>query len=127
MKEEITDGLSYSTIEEIEDRSGEIIDSYLPVYNNRIIEEWQNMPSDYDNRGAAELGTGEDINIVNLMTLDLYLYYSDLFNDAIKELKEELNKILDQVTYHKIAETEAKMSDDVQKVSQKIPVLIYAG
>jgi len=44
-----------------------------------------------------------------------------------KELKEELNKILDQVTYHKIAETEAKMSDDVQKVSQKIPVLIYAG
>jgi hypothetical protein len=44
-----------------------------------------------------------------------------------KELKEELNKILDQVTYHKIAETEAKMSDDVQKVSQKIPVLIYTG
>ena len=44
-----------------------------------------------------------------------------------KELKEELNKILDQVTYHKLAETEGKMSDDMQKLSQKIPVLIYAG
>lgn len=44
-----------------------------------------------------------------------------------KELKEELNKILDQVTYHKLAETEGKMSDDMQKLSQKIPVLIYTG
>jgi hypothetical protein len=90
MKEKITDGLSYSTIEEIEDRSGEIIDSYLPVYNNRIIEEWQNMPSDYDNRGALELGTGEEINIVHLMTLDLYLYYSDIFSQAMQEIKQEL-------------------------------------
>jgi hypothetical protein len=44
-----------------------------------------------------------------------------------KELKEELNKILDQITYPKIAETQAKMSDDMQKIEQKIPVLIYAG
>ena len=44
-----------------------------------------------------------------------------------KELKEELNKILDQVTYHKLAEAEGKMSDDMQKLSQKIPVLIYTG
>jgi hypothetical protein len=44
-----------------------------------------------------------------------------------KELKEELNKILDQITYHKLAEIEGKMSDDMQKLNQKIPVLIYAG
>lgn len=92
MKEELRENLKYSTMEEIEDRSGEFIDGYLPVYNNRIVEEWQNMPSDYDNRGAAELGAGEEINIINLMSLDLYLYYSDLYSDALKELKEELEE-----------------------------------
>jgi len=77
-------------LEDIKDRSGEFIDSWLPVYNNRIVEEWQGMPSEYDNRGSAELGTGQEINIINLMTLDLYLYYSDLFYEAIKEIEEEL-------------------------------------
>jgi hypothetical protein len=90
MKDELREEMKHSTIEDIEDRSGEFIDGYLPVYNNRIVEEWQSMPSEYDNRGAAELGAGQEINIINLMSLDLYLYYSDLFNDAIKELKEEL-------------------------------------
>jgi hypothetical protein len=90
MKEELREEMKHSTIEDIEDRSGEFIDGYLPVYNNRIVEEWQNMPSEYDNRGAAELGLGQEINIINLMSLDLYIYYSDLFNDALKELKEEL-------------------------------------
>jgi len=44
-----------------------------------------------------------------------------------KELKEELNKILDQITYPKIAEIQAKTSDDMQKVVQKIPTLIFTG
>jgi hypothetical protein len=79
-------------IEDIKGNSGEWIDGYLPVYNNRIIEEWQQMPSDYDNRGAAELGSGGEIDIVNLMSLDLYLFYNDLFNEAIEELEEELEE-----------------------------------
>ena len=77
-------------LEDIKDRSGEFIDSYLPVYNNRIIEEWQNMPNEYNNRGSAELGLGQEIDIINLMTLDLYLYYSDLFNEAVEEVEESL-------------------------------------
>jgi hypothetical protein len=89
MKEEILESLSYSTLEEIEDRSSEIIDSHLPVYNNRIIEEWQAMPSDYDNRGASELGYEGDPDIVRLMTLDLYLYYSDLFSSVMQDIKIE--------------------------------------
>ena len=89
MKEEITTALSYSTLEEIEDRSGELIDSYIPVYNNRIIEEWQAMPSEYDNRGAEELGAQQGHDIISLMTLDLYLYYSDLFSEAMEEIKQE--------------------------------------
>jgi hypothetical protein len=91
MAEEIRLELSNGeSLEDIKDRSGEIVDGYLPVYNNRIVEEWQAMPSEYDNRGSAELGTGDEINIVNLMSLDLYLYYTDLFNEAITEVEDSL-------------------------------------
>lgn len=87
IKREIANG---AELEELRDNSGEWVDGYLPVYNNRIIEEWQSMPSEYDNRGAAELGAGEEINIINLMQLDLYLYYSDLFHEALNDVETEL-------------------------------------
>jgi hypothetical protein len=77
-------------LEDIKDRSHEFIDSYLPVYYNVIIEEWKAMPSEYNDRGSSELGYGEEINIYNLMSLDLYLYYSDLFNEAVEEVEESL-------------------------------------
>ncbi len=88
IKREIANG---AELEELRDNSGEWVDAYLPVYNNRIVEEWQSMPSKYDNRGAAELGHLEqELNIINLMTLDLYLYYSDLFNEALDDVESEL-------------------------------------
>ena len=88
IKREIDNG---AELEELRDNSGEWVDGYLPVYNNRIIEEWQSMPSEYDNRGAVELGHLEqEINIVNLMTLDLYLYYSDLWSEALNDVETEL-------------------------------------
>lgn len=91
MVEEIRTELSRGEeLEDIKDRSGEFIDSWLPVYNNRIIEEWTLMPNDYTDRGSAELGTGQEISIINLMTLDLYLYYSDLFFEAVQEVEEAL-------------------------------------
>jgi hypothetical protein len=91
MVEEIRAELSRGEdLDTIKDRSGEFIDSWLPVYNNRIIEEWTLMPNDYTDRGSAELGTGQEISIINLMTLDLYLYYSDLFNEAVAEVEEAL-------------------------------------
>lgn len=77
-------------LEAIKDRSGEFIDSYLPIYYSDTISEWQHMPSEYNDRGSAEFGIGEDINIYNLMNLDLYLYYSDLFNEAINEVEQSL-------------------------------------
>jgi hypothetical protein len=91
LKREINDEIAQgATIDEIKDRSGEIIDSHLPVYNNQIIEEWQKMPSEYDNRGANELGYQEsELDIVRLMSLDLYLYYTDLFNQVIEEIEED--------------------------------------
>jgi hypothetical protein len=86
-KTEIANG---SDLDTIRDNSGEWIDGYLPIYYNKIVEEWQAMPSEYNDRGAAELGMGQEVTIYNLMSLDLYLYYSDIFNEAITELEEEL-------------------------------------
>ena len=91
MKDEIkTELKNGQDIDDIKDRSGEFVDGYLPVYNNRIVEEWQQMPSEYDNRGYSEIG-GE-VNIINLMSLDLYLYYTDLFFEAIGEVEEEIEE-----------------------------------
>jgi hypothetical protein len=87
----------YATLEDIKDRSGEWIDGYLPVYYNKIVEEWQEMPSEYNDRGALELGAGEG-GIYNLMSLDLYLYYTDLFNEAVEELEEELAEQEEEVS-----------------------------
>lgn len=94
MAEEIRSELSRGEeLEDIKDRSGEFIDSWLPIYNNRIIEEWTLMPNDYTDRGSAELGTGQEISIINLMSLDLYLYYSDLFFEAVGEVEQALEGV----------------------------------
>jgi hypothetical protein len=77
-------------LEAIKDRQHEFIDSYIPVYYYEIIDEWKAMPNEFNDRGSAELGHGEEINIYNLMSLDLYLYYSDLFAEAINEVEESL-------------------------------------
>lgn len=91
MKEEIlTELKNGEELDDIKDRSGEFIDGWLPVYNNQIIKEWQDMPSEYDNRGAEELGIPGEISIIGLMQLDLYLYYSDLFFEVIGEMENEL-------------------------------------
>ena len=88
IKRELTrDGVE---LDDLRDNAGEWVDGYLPVYNNRIIDEWKDMPSEYDNRGAVELGADIEINIINLMTLDLYLYYSDLWNEALNDVETEL-------------------------------------
>lgn len=87
IKREIDNG---AELEELRDNSGEWIDGYLPVYNNRIIDEWKEMPSEYDNRGAAEFGWDGEIDITRLMLLDLYLYYSDLWHEALSDVESEL-------------------------------------
>lgn len=91
IKQEITNG---QTLEEIKDCSHELVESYVPVYNNRVLEEWQIMPSDYDNRGAQELGHScEELNIISLMMSDLYLYYSDLVALVIDDLEQEFESV----------------------------------
>lgn len=91
VKQELSNGEELAAIQE---RSYELVDNYVPVYNNRVIEEWQLMPSDYDNRGSAELGHNcEELNIINLMMADLYLYYQDLVALVLSDLEQELESV----------------------------------
>lgn len=92
MKEEILTelGKDYTDLDRIRDNAGKWIDGYLPVYNNQIIDEWKAMPREYDDRGGVELGHMGETTIVGLMSLDLYLYYSDLFHEMLGELEAEL-------------------------------------
>jgi hypothetical protein len=91
IKQEIEQG---QELDCIKDRSYELVDNYVPIYNNKVMEEWQNMPSDYDNRGAEELGHNcDEIDIIKLMQGDLYLYYSDLVSEVINDLEQELESV----------------------------------
>ncbi len=97
IKESIKDELltaikNGETLGDIEGNSHEWVDGYLPIFYNRITEEWQAMPSEYNDRGRAELGVGDDFTIYSLMSLDLYLYYTDLFNEVIDELEQEIEE-----------------------------------
>ncbi len=93
MKSEILTAIANGEeLDNIRDNSGEWIDGYLPVYNDRIIAEWQAMPSEYDDRGSHELGHMGESTIIGLMNLDLYLYYSDLFQEALAIVEQELEK-----------------------------------
>jgi hypothetical protein len=89
IKTELGNGLE---LEEIKDNSSEWVDGHLPVYNNEIIKEWQDMPGEYDDRGAEELGGGAGKGIVALMSLDLFLYYTDLFKQAVDDVELELEE-----------------------------------
>jgi hypothetical protein len=85
-----TDLANGQELDDIRDRAGEYVDGYLPVYYNRIVEEWKEMPSEYNDRGSAELGGQQGQSIYNLMSLDLYIYYSELFEEALTEVEESL-------------------------------------
>ena len=91
IKQEIEQG---QDLDSIQDRSYELVDNYVPVYNNRVLEEWKDMPSDYDNRGTQELGHNcEEIDIIRLMSADLYIYYTELVGLVIDDLAQELESV----------------------------------
>ncbi len=91
MKDEFKNAMKNGeTLQGISDNSEEWVDGYLPIFYNRITEEWQAMPSEYNDRGRAELGAGDEFTIYSLMSLDLYIYYTDLFNEVIAELEQEI-------------------------------------
>lgn len=94
MEQEIRTAIANGeTLEEIEEQSGEWVEGFLPVYNNKIIEEWQKMPGEYDDRGSKELGYSRELDIIELMGLDLFLYYSDLWQEALTNVAHEIEEL----------------------------------
>jgi len=67
----------------------EFADSACPVYYNDIIQEWQEMPSEF-NDSWQELGTDGSATITTLMTFDLFNYYNHLAQKAYNELADEM-------------------------------------
>lgn len=86
--EELQAALLVEDLESIEDRQGEFIENWVPIYNGDVLKEWAEMPSDYDDTGWTEFGVPESATIIARMSADLYLYYSDLFHKAFEELGE---------------------------------------
>jgi hypothetical protein len=74
-----------------EDMIAELADSSVPVYNNHIIEQWQEMPSSYDDRWK-DYGFDTQKNdggIVALMQVDLTFYYLEFYDEIWQEIKAE--------------------------------------
>ena len=44
-----------------------------------------------------------------------------------KDLRDELKTILAEMTYPKVVEQQSVMSDNLQKIEQKIPMLVFVG
>jgi hypothetical protein len=71
-----------------EDMAHQLADSALPIYYADIVRVWQELPAEYSNK-YTELRTDLPDTIYELMTDDLYLYYSYMFTLAIQAKQEE--------------------------------------
>lgn len=72
--------------------AGEIASGFTPVYTNEIIQEWTQLPLSESDKWK-ELGYDANRNeggIVQLMAVDLELYYLELGQKAWEELKQEI-------------------------------------
>lgn len=67
-----------------EDSLHEYADSAVPVYYGEIIQEWNDLDSDYTDRWNEIIETPN--KITEAMTADLYLYYSELYQLAYDEI-----------------------------------------
>lgn len=76
-----------------DERLIEIADSLVPVYYGEIIEQWREMPNEFDNSWKEIwLPDLASVTITSLMQTDLYNYYTDLVvkvYDQIRAEKEE--------------------------------------
>ena len=92
IKEQILDEWAY--FENDFDRAvNELADSLVPVYNSDIIREWTNLSSDDSDRWH-EFGysTSEMVSIIDLMRIDLFIYYETQVSTFANEILEEKEK-----------------------------------
>lgn len=84
---EMLDGASESFIDE---NLNQWADNAIPIYNNDIMKDWAEMPSEFDD-SWQEFGAQADSTIISLMQIDLWHYYQDAYQRIYQEvLAEEL-------------------------------------
>jgi hypothetical protein len=91
MKQELKDNWQdFASNQYPEDLLTEFADSACPVYYSDIIQEWQEMPSEFDDswRDFGEMPEGS--TITKLMLGDLFNYYHHLAHNAYNELADEM-------------------------------------
>jgi hypothetical protein len=88
VKEELLNDIKNNNlnISNFDDRVHEYADSAVPVYHCDIIKGWQNLPPEYWDTAEDHFGD-QNCSVINLMIGDIYLYYIDLYNKAMEELK----------------------------------------
>jgi hypothetical protein len=76
---------------DIDEALAQFADSFVPVYNNEIIKDWVELPSEHSDRWK-ELGYDANRNeggIIALMEMDLVLYYLEQTRNIWDEIEQE--------------------------------------
>lgn len=95
IKKDLAENWAEFTEENADDRIIEYADGYCPIYNNEVIKEWAEMPSEFDDSWKDQIGCDWGVNdrgITSLMSIDLFTYYCHTTRRAYNELKEEAEK-----------------------------------
>jgi hypothetical protein len=69
----------------------EFSDQFVPVYNNEILKDWIELPTEHSDKWK-ELGYDANRNpggILMLMKMDLIFYYMEITQELWQEIKKE--------------------------------------
>lgn len=71
----------------------ELADAEIPIYTQEIIDEWDSLRSEDTDRWQecytpSEIGDNKT-SIIDLMRIDLFLFYDGLYAKAWEQVKEE--------------------------------------
>lgn len=93
IKQIIVDNWEYlKDIRYPEDDLVEFADSEVPVYTHEIIQEWQDLPRDFQDEGWRIFSPDmTDLTITDLMRYDLYHYYQTQFDLAYRDVEDEMD------------------------------------
>ena len=90
IKKELTDNWEqFADNQYPDDLITDFADSAVPVYNNEVIQDWSEMPSEFDD-SAQDFDIDPDATIMTRMSLDLFNYYRHQYQKAYNELAETM-------------------------------------
>lgn len=90
IKKDLTDNWEEFTEQNADDKIIEYADGYCPIYNNEVIKEWAEMPSEFNDSWKDQIGNDIlDRGILSLMSIDLFSYYLETTTQAYDEIKAE--------------------------------------